>query len=83
MQNQLLNASPGPETAWQEDVRRRERALPMSADTKSCKNVQNLEQFICSEPQDVSAVCLLARAEAIYNSSSSEDEARGLHSGER
>lgn len=55
----------------------------MSADTKSCKNVQDLEQFICSEPQDVSAVCLLARAEAIYNSSSPEDEARGLHSGER
>lgn len=61
----------------------RENALPVSADAKSYKNVQNLEQFICSAPQDISAVCLLARAKVIHNSSSPEDDARGLQSSER
>lgn len=44
---------------------------------KYSENSQNLEQFICSAPQDISAVCLLVRAKVIHNSSSPEDEAKG------
>lgn len=49
--------------------RERQRELPMSADPKSRKNVQNLEQFIRSAPQDsffFFAVCLLARKPKPY-----------------
>lgn len=63
------------------------RAEPRERESCQCLQIQNLVKMYrilnSSAPQDVSAVCLLARAEAIHNSSSPEDEARGLHSGER